>query len=49
MKEIKTLIKKIKSQKKQKKICFFLGNTKKIESKTYYITPVRENKSFIFF
>ena len=48
MKEIKNLIKRIIDQKKRKKICFFLGNTKKIENKSYYMTPVRENRHFIF-
>ena len=49
MEKLKILINKIKKQKTQKKICFFLGNTKKKESKTFYFTPVRENPSFIFF
>ena len=50
MKAIKNLIESIKVKNKfKKKICFFLGNTKKKESRRYFFTPIRENKNFIFF
>ena len=48
MKELDILIKKIQSKKNKIK-CFFLGNTKKRTDGYYYITPIRENKKFIFF
>ena len=38
-----------KAKKENKLICFFLGNTKKLENKKYYFTPVRENEKVIFF
>ena len=49
MKELLNLINTIKKKNSKKKICFFLGNTKKIENKKFFFTPIRENKNFIIF
>ena len=50
MKNIKKLIQSIRDKNFQsKKICFILGNTKKIENKSFFLTPVRENDDIIFF
>lgn len=49
MKELEKLINTIKKKKTKKKICFFLGNTKKSENKIFFFTPIRENRNFIFF
>lgn len=50
MKELKKILQSLKIRNKvKKKLCFFLGNTKKLETKGYYITPIRENRNFIFF
>ena len=51
MKDIKYAITKIKKHASlNKKIsCIFLGNTVQKEKDSYYITPIRENKKFIFF
>jgi len=38
-----------KAKRENKLLCFFLGNTKKLENKKYYFTPVRENEKIIFF
>jgi len=49
MKELEKLIDTINKKKTKKKICFFLGNTKKSENKIFFFTPIRENRNFIFF
>ena len=50
MKEIKKLIQSVKSRNRSnRKVFFFLGNTKKSENKRYFFTPIRESKNFIFF
>ena len=39
----------IRTINKSKKIrCFFLGNTVKKENSNFYVTPVRENRKFIY-
>ena len=39
----------IKIINKSKKIrCFFLGNTVKRESSSFYVTAIRENQKFIY-
>ena len=39
----------IKTINKSKKIrCFFLGNTVKKESSSFYVTAIRENQKFIY-
>ena len=38
-----------KAKRENKLLCFFLGNTKKLENKKFYFTPVRENERIIFF
>ena len=39
----------IKTINKSKKIrCFFLGNTVKRESSSFYVTAIRENQKFIY-
>ena len=30
-------------------MCFFLGNTKKLENRKFFFTPIRENENFIIF
>ncbi|MDC3175555.1 hypothetical protein OA845_03450, partial [Candidatus Pelagibacter sp.] len=47
MNELIKLINYIKEKKTKKKVCFFLGNTKKKEGKEFFITPIRENKNFL--
>jgi hypothetical protein len=47
--ELLKIIKTIQKKKLRKKICFFLGNTKKFDKKKFFFTPIRENKNFIFF
>ena len=50
MKNVAKLIKSIRSRNSEtKKICFFLGNTKKLENKSFFLTPIRENQEYIFF
>lgn len=50
MKNVVKLIKSIKNRNSEsKKICFFLGNTKKLENKSFFLTPARENQEYIFF
>ena len=50
MKNLKKIINTIKKRNKEnKKICFFLGNTKKLENKSFFFTPVRENQECFFF
>ena len=50
MKDIKSTIIKIKKIAKlnNKISCVFLGNTVQKEKATFYITPIRENKKFVF-
>lgn len=50
MKDLKIVLSAIveKSKKNKKISSFFIGNTKKIENKNYYVTPIRENERFIF-
>ena len=49
MKELLNLINTIKKKNSKKKVCFFLGNTKKLENRKFFFTPIRENKNFIIF
>ena len=51
MKNIKSVISKIKRIAKlnNKISCIFLGSTVQKEKSSFYITPIRENKKFIFF
>ncbi len=50
MKEIKSIINKIKkiAELNNKTSCIFLGNTVQKEKASFYTTPIRENKKFIF-
>ena len=50
MKNIKSVVNKIKKiAKSNNKIsCIFLGSTVQKEKSSFYITPIRENKKFIF-
>tara|TARA_Y100000591_G_C21853150_1_gene713031 strand:+ start:5036 stop:6088 length:1053 start_codon:yes stop_codon:yes gene_type:complete len=49
MKELLNLINTIKKKNVKKKVCFFLGNTKKLENRKFFFTPIRENENFIIF
>ena len=50
MKDIKSVVNSIKKIAKlsNKISCIFLGNTVQKEKSSFYITPIRENKKFIF-
>jgi len=50
MKEIKNIVDKIKKITKlnNKISCIFLGNTVQKEKASFYTTPIRENKKFVF-
>jgi hypothetical protein len=50
MKDIKSVVSSIKKIAKlnNKISCIFLGNTVQKEKSSFYITPIRENKKFIF-
>ena len=49
MEQLIKIIQNYKSKSKKKKLCFFLGSTKKEENKEYYLTPLRVKNSIVIF
>jgi len=49
MEQLNKIIQNYKSKSKKKKLCFFLGSTKKEEDKEYYLTPLRVKNSIVIF